>query len=175
LSEISRLTNRNAWLVLDSASELAGQYGETGAPFTICNYQQVFRDTLTIETARRDLIIIDEGQRIKNWECKPRRTLKDLKSPSALVLSGTPLQKRQGLMHQFQTDPDTPLSITTNAGATGLNLHATNTIINVDLPWNPAVLEQRNAQAHRIGQNHPVPTHLLVTEGTLQKIGFLSS
>jgi SNF2 family DNA or RNA helicase len=35
--------------------------------------------------------------------------------------------------------------LTTNAGSTGLNLQAANTVINVDLPWNPAVLEQRIA------------------------------
>ena len=36
--------------------------------------------------------------------------------------------------------------------STGLNLQAANTVINVDLPWNPAVLEQRIARAHRMGQ-----------------------
>lgn len=39
------------------------------------------------------------------------------------------------------------LFLTTNAGSTGLNLQAANTVINVDLPWNPAVLEQRIARA----------------------------
>jgi hypothetical protein len=29
---------------------------------------------------------------------------------------------------------------------------AANTVLNVDLPWNPAVLEQRIARAHRMGQ-----------------------
>ena len=36
--------------------------------FTICNYEQVLRDIAAIEAARWDLIILDEGQRIKNWE-----------------------------------------------------------------------------------------------------------
>ena len=51
-----------------------------------------------------------------------------------------PQKKRQGLMHQFQKDPNCKLFVTTNAGSTGLNLQAANTVINVDLPWNPAVL-----------------------------------
>ncbi|HBD09179.1 MAG TPA: helicase, partial [Syntrophobacteraceae bacterium] len=46
---------------------------------------------------------------------------------------------------------------------------AANTVINVDLPWNPAVLEQRIARAHRMGQKRPVQAYLLVTEGTLEE------
>ena len=40
------------------------------------------------------MIILDEGQRIKNWEAKTSRTIKGLKSRFALVLSGTPLENR---------------------------------------------------------------------------------
>ncbi len=53
----------------------------------------------------------------------------------------------------------------TNAGSTGLNLQSANTVINVDLPWNPAVLEQRIARAHRMGQKNPVHVYKLVTVG----------
>jgi hypothetical protein len=42
-------------------------------------------------------------------------------------------------------------------------------VINVDLPWNPAVLEQRIARAHRMGQKNPVQVYLLVTEGTIEE------
>ena len=45
-----------------------------------------------------------------------------------------PQKKRQGLIHQFQKNPECKLFITTNAGSTGLNLQAANTVINVDLP-----------------------------------------
>jgi superfamily II DNA/RNA helicase len=78
-------------------------------------------------------------------------------------------RKRQQLVHQFQRDPDCRLFMTTNAGSTGLNLQAANTVINVDLPWNPAVLEQRIARAHRMGQRNPVQVYLLVTEQTIEE------
>ena len=67
--------------------------------------------------------------------------------------------------------------MTTNAGATGLNLQAANTVINVDLPWNPAVLEQRIARAHRMGQKNPVQVYVLVTEQTIEEklLGTLSA
>ncbi len=80
-----------------------------------------------------------------------------------------PQKKRQQIVHQFQTDPDCRLILMSNAGATGLNLQAANTVINVDLPWNPAILEQRVARAHRMGQKNPVDVYLLVTERTIEE------
>jgi len=80
-----------------------------------------------------------------------------------------PQKKRMALMQQFQRDPQCRLFMATNAGATGLNLQAANTVVNVDLPWNPAVLEQRIARAHRMGQKRPVQIFLLVTESTLEE------
>lgn len=80
-----------------------------------------------------------------------------------------PQKQRQLLVHRFQTDDACRLFLTTNAGSTGLNLQAANTVINVDLPWNPAVLEQRIARAHRMGQKRPVQVFVLVTEGTLEE------
>jgi superfamily II DNA or RNA helicase len=80
-----------------------------------------------------------------------------------------PQKQRAELVFRFQSDPKTRLFLSTNAGSTGLNLQAANTIINVDLPWNPAVLEQRIARAHRMGQSRNVSVFLLVTEGTLEE------
>ena len=80
-----------------------------------------------------------------------------------------PQKKRQQLVHAFQRERDCRFFVTTNAGATGLNLQAANTVINVDLPWNPAVLEQRIARAHRMGQKRPVQVYVLVTEQTIEE------
>jgi len=356
--EIKRFSNRSCQLVLGSAKDRPAQY-DSDSLFIVCNYEQVLRDFLSIERVKWDLIILDEGQRIKNWEAKTSRVIKALKSPFALVLTGTPLEnrvdelfsvvefiddrrlgpafrffnrhrvvdekgkllgyknldelrkrlkpillrrtrkgvvkdlpprttnilritpteeqldlqkghrqiiqtiiqkryltemdllrlqkallmcrmcanstflvdkqppgyssklkeldqlldqlmaeedrkvvlfsewttmlnliepllkrqrlnyvrldgsvpqkKRQGLMHQFQNNPDCKLFITTNAGSTGLNLQAANTVINVDLPWNPAVLEQRIGRVYRMGQRRPVQVFILVTEDTLEE------
>ncbi|HSQ43241.1 MAG TPA: helicase-related protein, partial [Fibrobacteraceae bacterium] len=66
-------------------------------------------------------------------------------------------------------DPDCTFFLSSNAGSTGLNLQAANTVVNVDLPWNPAVLEQRIGRAHRMGQKRPVHVYLLVTTNTLEE------
>ena len=357
-NEIQRFSDRTSQLVMGKPDERAAQYKD-GAFFTICNYEQVLRDIMPIEAAKWDLIILDEGQRIKNWEAQTTRIVKSLKSQFALVLSGTPLEnrldelysvvqfvdgrhlgpgfrffnrfritdekgyvlgyknldelrkqlrpvllrrtrdmvmkdlpprnteiihipptdeqralhraharivasitrkayhhrngsaqlrqalmmcrmaadstflvdkqgpgystklqtldelfeqlfvegdhkavlfsewtrmldliepllkkrkvpfvrlegkvpqkKRQQIVNEFQNNPNCKVFLSTNAGSTGLNLQAADTVINVDLPWNPAVLEQRIARAHRMGQKRPVNVYILVTEDTLEE------
>ncbi len=95
--------------------------------------------------------------------------LKKHKLPFVRLDGSVPQKQRQALVHEFQTNPDCKLFLTTNAGSTGLNLQAANTVINVDLPWNPAVLEQRVARAYRMGQKNPVDVYILVTEDTLEE------
>jgi len=80
-----------------------------------------------------------------------------------------PQKQREELVRRFQDDPACGVFLTTNAGSVGLNLQAANTVINVDLPWNPAVLEQRIARAHRMGQQQPVQVFILVTEQTIEE------
>jgi superfamily II DNA or RNA helicase len=99
--------------------------------------------------------------------------IEDVLRPHALRwvrLDGSvPQNKRQQIVHEFQRNPDCQLFLTTNAGSVGLNLQAADTVVNVDLPWNPAVLEQRIARAHRMGQTRPVHAYVLVTEGTIEE------
>lgn len=80
-----------------------------------------------------------------------------------------PQRTRPTLVRRFQEDPECRLILMTNAGSTGLNLQAANTVINVDLPWNPAILEQRIGRAHRMGQEQPVMVYKLVSEETLEE------
>jgi ERCC4-related helicase len=365
-SEIERFCTRDCQLISGGIA-LRGEQYANNCFFTVCNYEQVLRDILSIERAKWDLIILDEGQRIKNWEAKTSRVIKGLRSRFALVLSGTPLEnrlddlysimqfiddrrlgpafrfynrhrlvdekgrvlgyknlselrenlkpvllrrtreavrqqlpgrtneivritptqeqldlhgshmqlvmqitqkkfltemdllrlqkhllmcrmsadstflvdkqkpgyssklqeldelfdrlfseegrkvllfsewttmldliepllkkrrlpfvrldgsvpqkRRQALVHEFQSNPRCRLFLTTNAGSTGLNLQAANTVINVDLPWNPAVLEQRIARAYRMGQKQPVQVFILITEDTIEErlLGTLSA
>jgi hypothetical protein len=46
-------------------------------------------------------------------------------------------------------------------------------VVNVDLPWNPAVLEQRIGRVHRLGQTQPVQVVNFVSQGTIEQ-GMLS-
>jgi superfamily II DNA/RNA helicase len=80
-----------------------------------------------------------------------------------------PQAKRREIIHSFTENQDVRLFLSTNAGSTGLNLQAADTVINLDLPWNPAILEQRIGRAHRMGQTSPVQVYLLVTADTIEE------
>ncbi len=68
-------------------------------------------------------------------------------------LSGKiPVAKRQALIDEFTTNPDCKVFLSTDAGGTGLNLQAADCVINFELPWNPAKLNQRIGRVNRIGQ-----------------------
>ena len=53
--------------------------------------------------------------------------------------------------------------------STGLNLQAANIVVNMDLPWNPAKLEQRIARAWRKHQKLPVTVVNLVSEASIEQ------
>jgi superfamily II DNA or RNA helicase len=80
-----------------------------------------------------------------------------------------PSSKRGDLIQKFFDDPDCRIFLSTDAGGVGLNLQAASLVINLDLPWNPAVLEQRIARAHRLGQPSSVQVINLVAKDTIEE------
>lgn len=59
--------------------------------------------------------------------------------------------------------------ISLKAGGVGLNLTGADTVILVDLWWNPAVEAQAIGRAHRMGQEETVEVYRLVTKGTIEE------
>jgi superfamily II DNA/RNA helicase len=90
-----------------------------------------------------------------------------------LFHGGIDSRARGKLVDRFRDDPDCRIFLSTDAGGVGLNLQHASVVINVDLPWNPAVLEQRIGRVHRIGQRAPVRVVNFVAEGTIEQ-GMLS-
>jgi hypothetical protein len=60
------------------------------------------------------------------------------------------------------------LFLSTDSGSVGLNLQAASAVVNVDLPWNPAKLEQRIARAWRKNQTRSVTVVNLVCENSIE-------
>lgn len=86
---------------------------------------------------------------------------------------GVPSEQRPALVDRFRDDPDCRVFLSTDAGSTGLNLQHASMLVNMDLPWNPAVLEQRIARVYRMGQRKPVQIINYVAKGTIEE-GMLS-
>ena len=82
---------------------------------------------------------------------------------------GVPSEKRPALVERFRDDPACRVFLSTDAGSTGLNLQHASTVVNMDLPWNPAILEQRIARIYRLGQTRPVQVINFVAKGTIEE------
>jgi superfamily II DNA or RNA helicase len=95
--------------------------------------------------------------------------LERLKLGWVKLTGDVPTKKRGALIAQFFEDPKCKVFLSTDAGGVGLNLQAASMVINLDLPWNPAVLDQRIARAHRHGQPHTVNVVNLIAEGTIEE------
>jgi superfamily II DNA or RNA helicase len=95
--------------------------------------------------------------------------IRELGAESVRLDGKVPQAKRRALVETFQSQRGCRIFLTSNAGSVGLNLQAADTVVNVDLPWNPAVLEQRISRAHRMGQERPVQVYVLVTEATIEE------
>jgi hypothetical protein len=79
-----------------------------------------------------------------------------------------PQRRRRAEINAFKNSPDVRIFLSTDSGATGLNLQNASVVINCDLPWNPAKLEQRIARAWRKNQTRPVTVINLVSEKTIE-------
>ncbi len=79
-----------------------------------------------------------------------------------------PQDKRRREIIRFREDPDCRVFLSSESGGVGLNLQVANAVINLDLPWNPAKLEQRIARAWRKHQKRVVSVINLVAEGTIE-------
>ncbi|MEA3303157.1 MAG: DEAD/DEAH box helicase [Pseudomonadota bacterium] len=89
--------------------------------------------------------------------------LREMGLGSVRLHGGVPTAKRGALMDRFRDDDAIQVFISTDAGGVGLNLQNASVLINLDVPWNPAVLEQRIARIHRLGQSEKVQVILMVT------------
>ena len=85
-----------------------------------------------------------------------------------LFHGGVPGRQRGALVKRFRTDPSCRVFLSTDAGGVGLNLQCASVVVNLDLPWNPAVLEQRIGRAHRLGQHRVVRVLNFVAEASIE-------
>jgi len=82
---------------------------------------------------------------------------------------GVPTKNRGNLIQGFNNDDSISVFLSTDAGGTGLNLQTASVLVNVDIPWNPAILEQRNGRIHRLGQAKKVQIILLIAQDSYEQ------
>ena len=97
------------------------------------------------------------------------KELPQLGLTSFKITGSTPSQERQEMTKAFNQGERDVFLISLKAGGVGLNLTGADTVILVDLWWNPAVESQAIGRAHRMGQEQAVEVYRLVTRGTIEE------
>jgi superfamily II DNA or RNA helicase len=121
---------------------------------------------------RPDAKVVIFSQWLRMHELLTRR-LDPKRLGYVLFHGGVPGNKRGDLVQRFRDEPKCRAFLSTDAGGVGLNLQHASIVFNMDLPWNPAVLEQRIGRVHRLGQRQPVRVVNFVARGTIEE-GMLS-
>lgn len=115
---------------------------------------------------RRKVVVFSQWRRMLRLADWAVRDVLAEDGRRSVFFTGHENQKRrtQNIV-EFHDDDDARVLFATDAGGVGLNLQrAANCCVNMDMPWNPAVLEQRIGRIHRIGQKRPIDAYALVAE-----------
>jgi hypothetical protein len=118
-----------------------------------------------LEEPERKIIVFSEWERMLEMV---RELAAELGVEAAWHSGSVPQQRRRAEIGRFKQDPACRLFLSTDSGSVGLNLQVASAVVNVDLPWNPAKLEQRIARAWRKNQTRSVTVVNLVCENSIE-------
>jgi predicted nucleic acid-binding Zn finger protein len=118
-----------------------------------------------LEEKGRKIIIFSEWERMLFLLDK---ALKDNNIKTAWHSGSLDQIKRRNEIKRFKEDKECNVLLSTDSGSVGLNLQVADTVINLDMPWNPAKLEQRIARAWRKHQKKTVNVINFVTENKIE-------
>jgi len=92
--EIEKFTGEKALVIEGLPEDREKQYQDEDHFFFIINYETILRDRLAINKSGFDFLILDEAQRIKNYETKTASSVSKLQVKHILVITGTPIENR---------------------------------------------------------------------------------
>jgi superfamily II DNA or RNA helicase len=118
-----------------------------------------------LEEPERKIIVFSEWERMLELV---RELAAELGVEVAWHTGSVPQKRRRAEIVRFKQDPACRLFLSTDSGSVGLNLQVASAVVNVDLPWNPAKLEQRIARAWRKNQTRSVTVVNLVCEDSIE-------
>ena len=121
-------------------------------------------------TQERKVVVFSQWRRMLRLAAWAVSDLLGAAGARAVFFSGEEsASRRTRNLSEFQDEPDVRILFATDAGGVGLNLQrAASCCVHLDLPWNPAVFEQRTGRIHRLGQERPVEIYSLVAEDGIE-------
>jgi SNF2 family DNA or RNA helicase len=93
-AEIEKFSGEKALIVEGMPLDREMMYKDTGHYFFIVNYETILRDSQVINNAGIDFLILDEAQRVKNFETQTASAVKRLNAKHTLVITGTPIENK---------------------------------------------------------------------------------
>ena len=99
--EIEKACGERAVVVEGPRAQRAEAYRTFQGGFLVINYELVLKDLEVLRAGGVDLVVLDEAQRIKNWDTKTAQAVKRLETPFAFILTGTPLENRLVELHSL--------------------------------------------------------------------------
>jgi superfamily II DNA or RNA helicase len=139
----------------------------------------LFAPKLGVLRALLEQVVVAQGRKVvvfSQWRAMLRLSewaVRDLLAAAGLravfFTGGESSKLRERAIVDLHDDPAVAVMFLSDAGGVGLNLQrAASACINLELPWNPAVLEQRIGRIYRLGQKLPIDVYNLVTEDGIE-------
>jgi superfamily II DNA or RNA helicase len=122
-------------------------------------------EELAIRQGRKVVVFSQWRRMLRLAEWSVRDVLSEAGVRSVFFTGGESQKVRTQSVVELHDDPDTRVMFLSDAGGVGLNLQrAASACINLESPWNPAVLEQRIGRIYRLGQKRPIDVYHLVCD-----------
>jgi SNF2 family DNA or RNA helicase len=134
---------------------------------------QEFRHVLEelLDESEEKIVVFSQWERmLRLARFATRDLLEHREIVSGVFHGGLRSGSRTRLLDNFRIDPQFRVLFSTDAGGLGLNLQdAASIVVHLEVPWNPAVLEQRVGRVHRMGQQRSVRVLHFVTRGAIEE------
>jgi superfamily II DNA or RNA helicase len=131
-------------------------------------FARVLEDVL--DASDRKVVVFSQWERMLRLAWFVVRELLEQRDLTAGLFYGALTGRaRASLLDEFRTDPAFRVLFSTDSGGLGLNLQEASVVVNLEVPWNPAVLEQRIGRVHRLGQRRSVQVLHLVTRDAIEE------
>jgi SNF2 family DNA or RNA helicase len=144
----------------------------------ICNFDPASGESGKLaDIMERMRSLVDDGQRalifsqFTDTMFGIERAADYLKEFQPLVYTGAlTLRQRTDAVERFTRNPQhKALLLSLRAGGQGLNLQAASYVFHLDRWWNPAIEEQADSRAHRLGQSYPVTIYRYICTNTIEE------
>jgi len=152
----------------DPSPPARGEIKALGSP-KLEEFARVLEDLL--EESESRVVVFSQWERalrLAHFVVRDQLDRKDLRGE--VFHGGLNGKAREQMLEAFRTDPEFRVLFSTDAGGLGLNLQeAASIVVNLEVPWNPAVLDQRIGRVHRLGQRRGVQVLHFVTRGAVEE------